>query len=171
MPYITLYSFFVTDGTSVAIPTSTGKRSTFASSAMMQTLVSPLVKLSATIAVTSCPVCVTPSSTTPLSAHIMISPRFRSSKSEVPLIPAIWITASSRLPRLNSGFPTVIQCARASSIAFSSSGFIFSFHLVSFIWKSNLLSFRFVFVSFLLASVGSTRFYKAFGHFGVGIKV
>ena len=89
VPYITLYSFFVTDGTSVAIPTSTGKRSTFASSAMIQTLVSPLVKLSATIAVTSWPVCVTPSSTTPLSAHIMISPRFRSSKSEVPLIPAI----------------------------------------------------------------------------------
>ena len=69
------------------------------------------------IAVTSCPVCVTPSSTTPLSAHIAISARFLSSTSAFPVIPAIRIICSSSFPRLCNGFAIEFHFFRAVSIA------------------------------------------------------
>ena len=109
VPYITLSFGSVTDGTSVTIPISIGNKSAPAVSAIIHTLVAHFVKLSATIAVTSCPVWVTPSETTPLSAQKISKPFFLISKSASLRIPAIRITASSSFPKLNSGFATVFH--------------------------------------------------------------
>ena len=82
-------------------------------------------KFSATVAVTSCPHWVTPSSTTPLSAHMMTS-AFRSiCTSPVRWIPAIWINAFSSRPRLPNGFPSPSQCCFAAAMAATSTGRIF----------------------------------------------
>ena len=152
VPYITLSSGCVTDETSVVIPTSIGNKSTPAVCAIIHTLVAHFVKLSATIAVTSCPVWVTPSDTTPLSAQKISNPFFLISKSAFLRIPDIRITASSSFPKLNSGLATVFHRFFAcSSHAFSTGFIILNFSI------SNL-SFSFIdifsfFVAFLLLSV------------------
>ena len=152
VPYITLSFGSVTDGTSVTIPISIGNKSTPAVSAIIHTLVAHFVKLSATIAVTSCPVWVTPSETTPLSAQKISKPFFLISSSALLRIPAIRITASSSFPRLNSGFATVFHRLFASSSHNFSTGFI----ILNF--SINNLSFLFIdifciFVVFLLLSI------------------
>ena len=93
------------------------------------------------MAVTSCPVCVTPSATTPLSAHMMTSPFFSSVYSADLLIPAILITASSSFPRLNNGFATIFHRCLAASLLFSSAGQIFS--ICSFNFSSLLFALLF----------------------------
>ena len=108
--------------TGLAMPTSTATTSAPAMRAMRQTLESPLAAFSATIAVTSCPVCVTPSATTPLSAHIISTARRPSVTSAVPVMPAIFTTASSKSPKLCSGFATISHRSLAVCIAVSSGG-------------------------------------------------
>ena len=70
---------------------------------MAHTLVSPVDMFSATMAVTSWPVWVTPSATTPLSAHMTTTARRERSTSGLPVMPAMRITASSSAPRLPRG--------------------------------------------------------------------
>ena len=149
VPYITLSFGSVTDGTSVTIPISIGNKSAPAVSAIIHTLVAHFVKLSATIAVTSCPVWVTPSETTPLSAQKISKPFFLISKSAFLRIPAIRITASSSFPKLNNGFATVFQCLFACSSQDFSTGFIilnFSINNLSFSFI-DIFSFFVVFLS------------------------
>ena len=86
-----------------ATPTSTGTTSAPAARDMAHTLVSPEDMFSATMAVTSCPVWVTPWATTPLSAHMTTTARRDRSTSGLPVMPATRITASSRSPRLPRG--------------------------------------------------------------------
>ncbi len=83
----------------VAIPISTGNTSAPAWAAILQTLVSPRVMFSATMAVTSCPVWVTPWATTPLSAQNTATPRGRRGQSGSPVTAQIFTTASSSSPR------------------------------------------------------------------------
>ena len=87
-----------------AIPTSMGITSAPAFLAMMQTQEQPFAMFPATMAVTSCPVWVTPSSTIPLSAHITTMAFLPISTAAVPDAPAIRTMSSSRTPRLFSGF-------------------------------------------------------------------
>ena len=74
---------------SAAIPTSTGNRSAPALRQNRLDTASCFTMFSATRRVTSCPVWVTPSSTTPLSAHITSSAFFFRETSTFPVIPAI----------------------------------------------------------------------------------
>ena len=53
-------------------------------------------------------------------------------------IPAILVTASSSLPRLFSGFPTVFQCSAARSLLLPSAGSIFSSTSSSFILFTSI---------------------------------
>ena len=138
VPGAILYSFFVTPGTSDTIPISIGNRSTPAIWAILHTLVSLFVKFSATTAVTSCPVCVTPSSTTPLSAHMMTRPFLSKLYAGLPFIPAIFVTASSNFPRLNKGFAICFHRFFACAAAFWSGGQICSRYSFSrFVTFSN----------------------------------
>ena len=90
---------------------------------MQVTEVWPLVKFSATIRVTSWPVWVTPSSTTPWSAHMTASALFSTGiRSALPRIPAIFIMSSSMIPRLPMGFATEFHRSRAASMALRSAG-------------------------------------------------
>ena len=107
-----------------ATPMSTGITSAPASLAMQHTLVSPRDMFSVTIAVTSCPVWVTPSSTTPLSAHMATTARLEISKSALPVIPAMRTTASSSKPRLPKGFATAFQRRTAASSPVREAGVI-----------------------------------------------
>ena len=76
---------------------------------MLQTLVSPLQTLSATMAVTSLPVWVTPWATTPLSAQNMTTARLAMSGVRVPWMAHRSMTASSKSPRLPRGFATAFH--------------------------------------------------------------
>ena len=67
-----------------AIPTSTGTTSAPANAAMRQALVAPSHMLRATARVTSCPLCDTPSATTPLSEKNTASARGNSATSALP---------------------------------------------------------------------------------------
>ena len=78
---------------------------------------SPFVKFSVTTAVTSWPVCVTPSATTPLSAHMMTRAFFSISISGSAWIPAIRTIFLSKTPRLPSGFATWLQRSWARAMA------------------------------------------------------
>ena len=77
-----------TPGAGVRMPMSTGNTSARAARAMQHTEVSPRAMFPATSAVTSCPVCVTPSSTTPLSAQNTTTARRSSEMRALPEIPA-----------------------------------------------------------------------------------
>ena len=103
--------------TSPATPMSTGNTSVPARRAMRQTQLSPFVKFSVTTAVTSWPVCVTPSATTPLSAHMMTRAFFSISISGSAWIPAIRTIFLSKTPRLPSGFATWLQRSWARAMA------------------------------------------------------
>ena len=89
---------------------------------MQQTLVSPVDIFSVTMAVTSWPVWVTPSATTPLSAHITTTARLPRSTLGLPVMPAMRMTASSRRPRLLSGWATASQWVLAADMAARSAG-------------------------------------------------
>lgn len=87
---------------------STGTTSAPAERAMAHTLVSPVDMFSATMAVTSWPVWVTPWATTPLSAHMTTTARLEMSTSALPVMPAMRMTASSAPPAaqgLGDGVP------------------------------------------------------------------
>ena len=85
------------------IPMSTGM--TLAPAALAITLIQeiPLAIFSATREVISLPVCVTPSSTTPLSAQKTTAARRPRSTLGVSKIPAIWTMVLSSMPRLCRG--------------------------------------------------------------------
>ena len=121
VPQATLWS-----GTFVfpAMPMSIGRILAPAFLHIIAALVSPDRKFSATMAVTSCPVWVTPSSTTPLSAHITIRAFSSIFTSGSPVIPAIRMMCSSSFPKLCSGFAIEFHCFFACSMACSSSGLI-----------------------------------------------
>lgn len=107
-----------------SIPTSTGRTSAPATRAMRQTEDCPAAMLRATARVTSWPVWVTPSATTPLSAQNTATP-FRSRRtSGVSTAPAIRTTMSSRRPRPWRGLAMASQCRRAASMAAPSGGVI-----------------------------------------------
>ena len=108
----------------VTVPMSTGTTSTPAARDMAHTLVSPVDMFSATMAVTSWPVWVTPSATTPLSAHMTTTARRERSTSGLPVMPAMRITASSSAPRLPRGLAMESHRAFARSMAFRSAGTI-----------------------------------------------
>ena len=110
-----------TPGTSRSIPMSKGRTSAWATRAMTHTLEEWHASRAATLAVTSAPVCVTPSATTPLSAHITATQRGASATSALPWMPAMCSTAFSSAPRLPSGLATRAQRACASCAAPSSS--------------------------------------------------
>ena len=80
-----------------------------ATSAILHTEVMPFPIFSTTMAVTSCPVWLTCSSTMPLSAHITITARFSNVKSAVPRIPPICANNSSKSPIPSNGFATLSQ--------------------------------------------------------------
>ena len=108
---------------SPVMPTSTGNTSVPDTRHIQVTEVWPFVKFSATIRVTSWPVWVTPSSTTPWSAHMTARALFsRGIRSAFPRIPAIFIMSSSRIPRLPMGFATEFHRSLAASMAFWSAG-------------------------------------------------
>ena len=88
---------------SVTIPISTGNTSTDSAWAITVTVELPSAIFWATIAVTSLPLWVTPSSITPLSAHMATSARLSRETRLSPRIPAILITFVSRSPRLFNG--------------------------------------------------------------------
>ena len=111
---------------SLAIPISTGKISAPIDRHIMLEVALPDSIFSETIAVTSCPDCVTPSSTTPLSAHITTSAFLSRWILSFPVIPAIRTRASSSLPRLCSGFAIESQCCLHRSIASCDGFLIFS---------------------------------------------
>ena len=81
------------------MPTSTGTTWAPATWLMMLEAAWPFFRFSATRRVISCPVWVTPSSTTPLSAHMTTRARLLRSMRSLPVIPAICTRASSSLPR------------------------------------------------------------------------
>ena len=82
---------------------------------MRQTLEARRAMFPATAAVTSWPVWVTPSATTPLSAQKGTTAFLAMEKSSVPKIPAMRTTMSSKSPNEPRGFPTRLHfsCARA----------------------------------------------------------
>ena len=92
-----------------ATPISTGNTSAPATPAIRHEQLSPLVRFAVTTAVTSCPVCVTPSSTTPLSAQNTTSAFFPIRTFSVPEMAASFCTSSSSTPRLPRGFATWLQ--------------------------------------------------------------
>ena len=124
VPYINFFSIRPSIYISFAMPISTGITSTFTHFAILLTDVSPLTIFAATIAVTSCPVCVTPSSTTPLSAHITTTARFLRFTLGFLVIPAILITTSSNRPKPLSGFAILFQRFSDTFIASISSSLI-----------------------------------------------
>ena len=91
-------------GTSRTIPTSTGKTLAPAWAAIWQMLACPLVMFSATRAVISCPVWVTPWATTPLSAQNTVTALGARGQSRSPVRAQIFTTASSKKPSPRSGF-------------------------------------------------------------------
>ena len=107
-----------------AVPMSTGTTSAPAERAMAHTLVSPVDMFSATMAVTSWPVWVTPWATTPLSAHMTTTARLEMSTSALPVMPAMRMTASSSAPRLPRGLAMESHRAFARSMAAVSAGVI-----------------------------------------------
>ena len=122
VPYITFRS--VRAVVSLTIPTSTGFTSTPHWWHITHAVVVSFTKLSATIAVTSCPVWVTPSSTTPLSAHMATRaffPRFTFSS---PVIPTICVIKSSIFPRECKGLAMLSHRLLAVFIFSSFRGFI-----------------------------------------------
>ena len=82
-----------------AVPMSTGTTSAPAERAMAHTLVSPVDMFSATMAVTSWPVWVTPWATTPLSAQNTATAFFSMVRFQVPAPPAARTIKSSSRPR------------------------------------------------------------------------
>ena len=77
-------------------------------------MVIPLDRFSATKAVISLPVWVTPSATTPLSAQKTTTHFLERSSSADPVMPAIFTTISSKRPRLCSGLAMPSSRAWAS---------------------------------------------------------
>lgn len=113
------------------MPISTGISLQFARRAIRQAGVVPSANPRATMAVTSLPVWVTPWATTPLSAQkINRAFLFRSMSTE-PVTDAIWHSASSRRPRLPSGFAQAFQRRRVSCSAASFFGSICSSNCAS----------------------------------------
>ena len=110
-------------------------------------------KFSATCAVTSCPVWVTPSSTTPLSAHIVIRPFLSSFTREVRCMPAICIIISSSLPRLCRGCAIAFQRFCASSMAPLSGA------CIRLTVSSRRPSYRFSFLSSLIPHASAVKIY------------
>ena len=102
------------------MPTSTGYTSAPTVRAIAHTVLLPCAAFAATIAVTSLPVCVTPSATTPLSAQNMATQRRDMSTFALPVSAAVFITLSSSLPRLPSGFAMLSQRRFANTAAFMS---------------------------------------------------
>ena len=92
-----------------AIPTSTGRTSAPAQAAIRQTQERLAAIFFATAAVTSCPVWVTPSSTIPLSAHMITMHFLSRENSSRCFTPATRQISSSSTPKLFSGFATRSQ--------------------------------------------------------------
>ena len=109
-----------TPSTSHSIPRSKGRTSAWAALAILHTLEAPCASWAATFAVTSGPVCVTPSATTPLSAHSTATQRGSMATSALPWMPAMRSTMRSSSPRLPRGFATLAQRLCAACIAPSS---------------------------------------------------
>ena len=100
VPLSTLRRISLSQSTSPHIPTSTAKTSALYTLAIVLMLEVPSAIAFATIPVTLLSVWVTPSQTTPLSAHIITAHRLSKEKFSVPNIPASLITSSSPIPRL-----------------------------------------------------------------------
>ena len=115
---------FSTRGVSTAMPTSTGNRSAPALLHMIAAQDLPSTKFSATTAVVSCPVWLTPSATTPLSAQKMTNAFLRISGSAVPCIAEMRTSISSSAPSPYKGFAIRFQRALHADAAFSSGGLI-----------------------------------------------
>ena len=77
---------------------------------------------SVTMAVTSWPVWVTPSATTPLSAHMATTAFWERSTLGSPVMPAMRMMSRSSMPRLFRGWAMESQRRWTSAIAFSSTG-------------------------------------------------
>ena len=132
LPYDSFILFIFS--TSLTIPASMGRTFTPALLAIIQAADSPRRKLLAAMAVTSFPHWDIPSSTTPLSAHIITSTLFSKVKSQLPLMPAICVITFSSLPRENSGLTSV---SHFSSDFFTAS---VSISLICFIASSSFIN-------------------------------
>ena len=115
VPFMTLRSITPLGLASELIPISTGIISVWAAFAIRHTELSLLPIQPATAAVTSCPDCDTPSSTMPLSAHIIMTARFLMSISSESWMAPIRAVISSNRPRLSRGLAIESHLERISS--------------------------------------------------------
>ena len=116
-PSITTWDSRPSTGPWPAMPTSTGNTWAPAVRAMRHTEEVPAPMARATARVTSWPVWVTPSSTTPLSAQKTATPFRANSSSGVPAAPAACTTSSSSRPRPWRGLAMASHRPLASSMA------------------------------------------------------
>ena len=125
-----------------AIPTSTGITSAPAWRAIRQTHEFPRAMFPATMAVTSCPVWVTPSFTTPLSPHITTIALGRRLTARLPEAAAMRMISSSRTPRLPKGLATWSQRCFACCLSAWLAGlmlFIASFNVIAHVPLRHVL--------------------------------
>ena len=108
--------------TSSSIPTSTGQTLIPALRAIRQTVDCDFAIFLATAAVTEASVCVTPSSTIPLSAQNTYSSAGERSTSADPCMPAMSVMIFSSSPSPSSGLAMESHLARALSAALLSQG-------------------------------------------------
>ena len=142
VPYATFR--FTTPGTASrqAIPTSTGITSAPAWRAMRHTHEFPRAIFPATMAVTSCPVWVTPSFTTPLSPHMTTIALGRRLTARLPEAAAMRMISSSRTPRLPKGLATLSQRCFACCLSAWRAGlmlFIASFNVIAHVPLRHVL--------------------------------